>query len=190
MKQILKIFNRFKKSAPTEAAPEYNFFRQGPKADTSPYCTRLLRDRDYNPESYGGIRIVLCPNTTLFRSISTSFKTLSHDSITDFFKALKNGSFTVIVYTANAENVPVPNAVHLVKKVDWEGKTEKFEINSSFWCKPSDVDEETVQLVQKILDCWDIKINFNAAVKDWKERYERLEKDGNSHTVAEMSLFP
>lgn len=184
MKQILKIFNRFKKSAPTEAAPKYSYYAQGPKADSSPYCTRLLRDRDYNPSS--NILIELCPNTTEFKCFDT-FRTLSHDSITDFFEALKNMRFTVTIYTQNAEYVPVPNAIHLDRTVNEAGETEKIEISNSFWCMPSDVDDETIQLVQKILDCWNAKIDFRTMVKNWQERYERLEKDGNGYAAVRIS---
>lgn len=185
MKQILNVFNHSKKSTPTEAAPKYSYYAQGPKADSSPYCTRLLRDRDYNPSS--NILIQLCPNTTEFKYFDT-FRTLSHDSIADFFEALKNMRFTVTIYTQNAEYVPVPNAIHLDRTVNEAGETEKIEISNSIWCRPSDVDNETIQLVQKILDCWNAKIDFRTMVKNWQERYERLEKDGNRHVAAEMSI--
>lgn len=185
MKQILKIFNRSKKSAPTEAAPEYNFFKQGPKADASPYCTRLLRDRDYNPSST--LHIHLCPNTTEFKCFDT-FRTLSHDSITDFFEALKNMRSTATIYTQNAVYGQVPNAIHLDRTVNEAGETEKIKISNSFWCRPSDVDNETIQLVQKILDCWNAKIDFRTMVKNWQERYERLEKDGNSYPAVKISI--
>ena len=188
MKKILEFFNRSKsKSVATEAAPEYNYYAEGPKActSTSVHCPRLMRDGDLHHIGLGE-HVVLCPNTREFTH--GDYKTLSHEGIIEYFEALKQRSFTVLVYTQNAQYVQVPNAIMLNRDTDTKGKTEKIQVKNSFWCQPQDVDDETMRLVQKILDTWEVKINFADYLKEWRERYTRLANDGKSHMMAEAAL--
>lgn len=186
MKKILDFFKR-SKSVATEAAPEYNYYAEGPKACTSAsvHCPRLMRDSDLHHIGLGE-HVVLCPNTREFTH--GDYKTLSHEGIIEYFEALKQRSFTVLVYTQNAQYVQVPNAIMLNRTTDAKGKTEEIQVKNSFWCQPQDVDNETASIVQKILDTWEVKINFADYLKEWRERYTRLANDGKSHMMAEAAL--
>lgn len=144
-----------------------------------------MRDSDLNHICCSE-HVVLCPNTREFTH--GDYKTLRHEDIIDYFEALKVHDFTVLVYTQNAEYVQVPNAIILNRTTDIKGKTEKIQVKSSFWCEPKDVDNESAQLVQKILDTWEVKINFEDCLKEWRERFTRLANDGKRHVVAETAL--
>jgi hypothetical protein len=108
-----------------------------------------------------------------------------HKEITDFIASNKDRGISIEIITCGAGGMH-PEAIII------RHRNGKLEISSSHYCKPSDVDNETMNLVQKVINAFGAKLNFADYMTEWRQRYNRindLSKKGEWHSVAESALL-
>lgn len=161
-----------KKSKPTIAEPvtkpAYDYNANGPKhVDDGTERPWIMFKSDWTLD-WGLLWIR--PNTEVQKNAvicskdpdGTTPRYLGLEEITDF---AKNASMLrhVVILTRNAAG-PYPTNVSLTR----DRLYGRVEIQTSFGCNPKDVDILTTKLVQAILDCWNVKADFEKNVDDWK----------------------
>lgn len=186
MKKILEMFAGKATDLTPEVSleSEYNYSVEGPKASNGlSWSPRLMYPTDWNRE----INLLwIRPNSEQYNFGNEKIKLLDHKDIEDFVANIHDSNpdrrMTVVILTQNAKYVMHPNAINLTIT---DGTVS---VESSAFCRPDDVDSETSILIQKILDRWNTNIKFSDLYDEWKARYDRLENDGESHTLAETEL--
>ncbi|MBR6811158.1 hypothetical protein IKM56_01835 [Candidatus Saccharibacteria bacterium] len=186
MKKILKMFTGKDTDLTPEVTlePEYNYSAEGPKASNGlSWSPRLMYPTDWNRE----VNLLwVRPNSGQYNFGNEKIKLLDHKDIEDFVTNIHDSNpdrrMTVVILTQNAKYVMHPSAINLTIT------NGTVSVKSSTFCRPDDVDSETSILIQKILDRWNTNIKFSDLYDEWKARCNRLENDGESHTIAETEL--
>ena len=148
--------------------PAHNYYVNGPKpANGQHNCPWIMFKSDWSP-TFGLLWIR--PNTEEQRNViicssdpeGTKPRDLDLEAIIDFVKR-SNALRHVVILTKNACG-QYPTNVSLSKS-----NSGRIKIETSIFCEPKDVDAQTIQLAQTILDCWNSHVDFKANIKDWKK---------------------
>ena len=170
-------------SEPTDMTTNvYVDWNDGPSAaDGTSWSPRFYdTTTDWKPESG---HLVLRPANLM--GSNPNGRRCGHEEIVNFIKSNRNRNITINVLTSGAHGMfPQSIALHYANG--------KLRVESSHYCKPSDIDSETMNLIQKIANAFGVKLNFSNSMTEWRQRYSRiseLSKKGEWHSVAEAALL-